>query len=162
MKSYKEYLEEVYEKKIEVVNSKEKDEFYSIRFKKIKKSPLRIAATFLIVLSLTIGVGYCGTVAYQNIWKEPKNYTSTIAQELTEEEKEKCISEKEANELGNKYLKQIGLESEEVLNQNLNKEFLSGENEWSMSSKKATITIDAKARRVKVNSSTYLELQNTI
>ena len=156
MKSNKEYLEEIYEKKREVVNSKEKDEFYNIRFKKPKKSHLRIAATFLLALSLTVGVGYCGTVAYQNIWKEPKKYT--INQEVSDEERTKCISAKEANELGNKYLKQVGLEDEKVLNQNLNKEFLSDENEWGMSSKKATITIDAETRRLKVNTSTYLEL----
>lgn len=160
MKSNKEYLEEIYDKKREVINSKEKDEFYSIRFKKPKRSPLKIAATFVLALSVTVGVGYCGTVAYQNIWKEPKKYT--INQEISDEEKEKCITAEEANELGNKYLKQVGLEDEEVLNQNLNKEFLSDENEWSMSSKKATITIDAESRRFKKYSCTYLELQNTI
>ena len=142
MKSNKKYLEDIYDKKIEVLESKEKDEFYSIRFKKQKKSPLRIASTFILALSLTVGVGYCGTVAYQNIWNEPKKYT--INQEVSEEEKEKCISAEEANELGNKYLKLVGLENEEILNQNLNKEFLSDKNEWSMASKKATITIDAE------------------
>ena len=114
MKSNKEYLEEIYEKKIEVLESKEKDEFYSIKFKKPKKNPLRIAATFLLALSLTVGVGYCGTVAYENIWKEPEKYT--INQKVSEEEKEKCISAEEANELGNKYLKQVGLDDEEILN----------------------------------------------
>ena len=147
MKSDKEYLEEIYEKKREILNSKQKDEFYDIRFKKPKKSPLKIVATFVLALSVTIGVGYCGTVAYQNIWQEPRKYT--VNQEISDEEKAKCISAEEANELGNKYLKQVGLEGEEVLNQNLNKEFLSDENEWSMSSKKATITIDAESGELK-------------
>ncbi len=147
MKSNKEYLEEIYEKKREVTNSKEKDEFYNIRFKKPKKSPLKIAATFVLALSLTVGAGYCGTVAYQNIWKEPKKYT--INQKVSDEEKAKCISAEEANELGNKYLKQVGLEDDEVLNQNLNKEFLSDENEWSMGSEKATISIDAETGDLK-------------
>ena len=147
MKSNKEYLEEIYEKKIEAMNSKEKDEFYNIRFKKPKKSPLKIAATFLIALSLMVGVGYCGAVTYQNIWKEPKKYT--INDEVSDEEKEKCISAEEAKELGDKYLKQVGLEDDEILNQNLNKEFLSDENEWSMSSQKATIRIDAKTGELK-------------
>ena len=147
MKSNKEYLEEIYEKKIEVLESKEKDEFYSIKFKKPKKNPLRIAATFLLALSLTVGVGYCGTVAYENIWKEPEKYT--INQEVSKEEKEKCISAEKANELGNKYLKQVGLDDEEILNQNLSKEFLSDKNEWSMASKKATITIDGETGELK-------------
>ena len=152
MKSNKEYLEEIYAKKIEAINSKEKDEFYNIKFKKPKRSPLKIAATFLLALSLTVGVGYCGAVTYQNIWKEPKKYT--INEEVSDEEKEQCISAEEANKIGTEYLRQVGLEDENITTQNLEKEFLSDENEWWMASKKASVTIDGKTRRIKITIST--------
>ena len=158
MKSNNEYLKEIYEKKSELISSKEKDEFYNIRFKKMKKSPLKIAAMFVITLGLTIGVGYCGTVAYQKIWKEPKKYTFSVNEKITEDEKEKCISAEEANKKGNEYLKQVGLEGETIINQNLEKEFLSDKNEWWMASKIATITIDAESRRLKKHYSSNLEL----
>ena len=150
MKSNKEYLEGIYKRKNEILNAKEKNEFFNIRYKKIKKSPLKIAATFVISLGVTIGVCYCGTIAYQNIWKEPKKYEFNVNQELTEEEKKECLTEEEANKIGTEYLKKVGLEDETILTKKLEKEFLSDKNEWGMSSKIATMTIDAKTRRIKI------------
>lgn len=150
MKSNKEYLEEIYKRKNEILNSKEKNEFFNIRFKKIKKSPLKIAATFIISLGVTIGVCYCGTIAYQNIWKEPKKYEFNVNQELTEEEKKECLTEEEANKIGTEYLKEVGLEDETILTKILEKEFLSDKNEWWMASEKASMAIDAKTRRTKI------------
>ena len=149
MKSNKEYLEEVYLRKEEVANTKKKDEFYNITFKTSKYKVLKIAATFVMVLGVTFGTIYAGKEAYQNIWQDPKKYSYSVNQEVSDEEKQECISEEEANELGNKYLKQVGLEDEEILNQNLSKEFLSDKNEWGMSSKIATMTIDAKTGDLK-------------
>ena len=149
MKSNKEYLEEIYLRKEEVANTKKKDEFYNITFKDSKYKVLKIAATFVMVLGVTFGTIYAGKEAYQNIWQDPKKYSYSISQDLSDEEKQECISEEEANELGNKYLKQVGLEDEKILNQNLSKEFLSDKNEWGMSSKIATMTIDAKTGDLK-------------
>ena len=149
MKSNKEYLEEIYLRKEEVANTKKKDEFYNITFKDSKYKVLKIAATFVMVLGVTFGTIYAGKEAYQNIWQDPKKYSYSISQEVSDEEKQECISEEEANELGNKYLKQVGLEDEKILNQNLSKEFLSDKNEWGMSSKIATMTIDAKTGDLK-------------
>ena len=149
MKSNKEYLEEIYLRKEEVANTKKKDEFYNITFKDSKYKVLKIAATFVMVLGVTFGTIYAGKEAYQNIWQDPKKYSYSVSQDLSDEEKQECISEEEANELGNKYLKQVGLEDEEILNQNLSKEFLSDKNEWGMSSKIATMTIDAKTGDLK-------------
>ena len=150
MKSNKEYLEEIYLRKEEVANTKKKDEFYNITFKDSKYKVLKIAATFVMVLGVTFGTIYAGKEAYQNIWQDPKKYSYSISQEVSDEEKQECISEEEANELGNKYLKQVGLEDEKILNQNLSKEFLSDKNEWGMSSKIATMTIDAKTGDLKI------------
>lgn len=149
MKSNKEYLEEIYLRKEEVANTKKKDEFYNITFKDSKYKVLKIAATFVMVLGVTFGTIYAGKEAYQNIWQDPKKYSYSVSQDLSDEEKQECISEEEANELGNKYLKQVGLEDEEIINQNLSKEFLSDKNEWGMSSKIATMTIDAKTGDLK-------------
>ena len=149
MKSNKEYLEEIYLRKEEVANTKKKDEFYNITFKDSKYKVLKIAATFVMVLGVTFGTIYAGKEACQNIWQDPKKYSYSISQDLSDEEKQECISEEEANELGNKYLKQVGLEDEKILNQNLSKEFLSDKNEWGMSSKIATMTIDAKTGDLK-------------
>ena len=150
MKSNKEYLEEIYLRKEEVSNTKKKDEFYNTTFKTSKYKVLKIAATFVMVLGVTFGTIYAGKEAYQNIWQDPKKYSYSVSQEVSDEEKQECISEEEANELGNKYLKQVGLEDEKILNQNLSKEFLSDKNEWGMSSKIATMTIDAKTGDLKI------------
>ena len=104
MKSNKEYLEEIYLRKKEVSNTKKKDEFYNITFKTSKYKVLKIAATFVMVLGVTFGTIYAGKEAYQNIWHDPKKYNYNVSQEVSYEEKQECISEEKANELGNKYL----------------------------------------------------------
>ena len=154
MKSNKEYLREIYEKKDEILHSNKRSEFYKIEFKKNKNNTLKMVATFIITIGLTIGVGYAGITTYQNIWKEPKKYIFSSAQELTEEEKKQCLSAEEANKIGTEYLRQVGLEDENITTQNLEKEFLSDENEWWMASKKASVTIDGKTRRIKITIST--------
>ena len=69
MKSNKEYLREIYEKKDEILHSNKRSEFYKIEFKKNKNNTLKMVATFIITIGLTIGVGYAGITTYQNIWK---------------------------------------------------------------------------------------------
>ena len=154
MKSNKEYLREIYGKKDEILHSNKRSEFYKIEFKKNKNNTLKMVATFIITIGLTIGVGYAGITTYQNIWKEPKKYIFSSAQELTEEEKNSCLSAEEANKIGTEYLRKVGLEDENITTQNLEKEFLSDENEWWMASKKASVTIDGITRRIKIIIST--------
>lgn len=154
MKSNKEYIGEIYEKKNEILHSGEKNGFYNVEFRKTKNNSLKMVATFIITIGLTIGVGYAGITTYQNIWKEPKKYTFNNTQELTEEEKKQCLSAEEANKIGTEYLRKVGLENENITTQNLEKEFLSDENEWWMASKKASVTIDGKTRRIKITIST--------
>lgn len=147
MMDNKKYLEEIYAKQKEVATSKKKDEFYKIKFKKTKANPLKMVATFVLAIGVTVGIGYAGTVTYQNIWKEPETYK--LSQKVTDEDKKESISEEEAEKLGNEYLKKVGLDDEFIQNLQLSKEFLSDQNEWDMSSQKATIRIDGKTGDLK-------------
>lgn len=149
MKSNQEYLEDIYIKQREEETSKKKYEFYNICFKKNPINPIKIAATFILIIGVTVGVGYAGNVAYQNIWKEPEKHTFSSDQKLTEEEIAKCISKEEAEKIGNEYLQKIGLEGDKIQNQELTKEIFSDENEWSMTSKSATISLDAETGDLK-------------
>ena len=117
-----------------------------------KKMPKRnlpkLVATFVLTTTVTGGVVYAtGNTIYDKIWKQPESYN--ITQNVTDEEKAKCISEEEAENIGNSYLKKIGLNDETIQNLGLTKEFISNENVWSMSSEKATLTIDGETGKIK-------------
>ena len=117
-----------------------------------KKMPKRnlpkLVATFVLTTTVTGGLVYAtGNTIYDKIWKQPESYN--ITQNVTDEEKAKCISEEEAENIGNLYLKKIGLNDETIQNLGLTKEFFSNENVWSMSSEKATLTIDGETGKIK-------------
>ena len=117
-----------------------------------KKMPKRnlpkLVATFVLTTTVTGGLVYAtGNTIYDKIWKQPESYN--ITQNVTDEEKAKCISEEEAENIGNLYLKKIGLNDETIQNLGLTKEFFSNENVWSMSSEKATLTIDGGTGKIK-------------
>lgn len=107
----------------------------------------KMVATFLLTIGITSGLVFATGKVAETIWKEPKSYR--MNQNLSEEEKQKCISEKEAEEIGNSYLKKIGLTDENVEGLDLSKEFFENENVWRMHSEKASITIDAEKGIVK-------------
>lgn len=117
-----------------------------------KKMPKRnlpkLVATFVLTTTVTGGLVYAtGNTIYDKIWKQPESYN--ITQNVTDEEKAKCISEEEAENIGNSYLKKIGLNDEIIQNLGLTKEFISNENVWNMSSQKATLTIDGETGKIK-------------
>ena len=117
-----------------------------------KKMPKRnlpkLVATFVLTTTVTGGLVYAtGNTIYDKIWKQPESYN--ITQNVTDEEKAKCISEEEAENIGNSYLKKIGLNDETIQNLGLTKEFFSNENVWCMSSEKATLTIDGETGKIK-------------
>ena len=117
-----------------------------------KKMPKRnlpkLVATFVLTTTVTGGlVCATGNTIYDKIWKQPESYN--ITQNVTDEEKAKCISEEEAENIGNSYLKKIGLNDETIQNLGLTKEFFSNENVWCMSSEKATLTIDGETGKIK-------------
>lgn len=123
--------------KIAVVNFSEEE-----HINKSKNGILKMVATFILAIGITTGLVYGGSVVYDKIWKEPESYKMNM--NLSEEEKAKCISEEEAEEIGNSYLNKIGLNDETIQNLGLTKEFFSDENVWVMGSQKATLTIDAE------------------
>ena len=123
-------------------------EFEGEDIKMPKKNLPRLVATFVVATTLTGGLVYAtGNTIYEKIWKQPESYT--ITQNVTEEEKANCISEEEAENIGNSYLKKIGLSDESIQSLGLTKEFLSNENVWNMGSQKATLTIDGETGKIK-------------
>lgn len=127
--------------KIAVVNFNEE------QITKSKNGILKMVATFVLAIGITTSLVYGGSVVYDKIWKEPESYK--ISKDISEEEKAKCISEEEAEKIGNSYLKKIGLSDETIQSLGLTKEFLSDENVWHMGSQKATLTIDAEKGIIK-------------
>ena len=113
-----------------------------------KRNLPKLVATFVLATTVTGGLVYAtGNTIYEKIWKQPESYN--ITQNVTDEEKAKCISQEEAENIGNSYLKKIGLSDETIQSLGLTKEFLSNENVWNMSSKKVTIKIDAETGKIK-------------
>lgn len=115
-------------------------ELEDINMNKQKNNVFKVVATFVLALGITSGLVYATGTTIEKIWKEPQKYV--INKEITEEEKNKCISEEKAEEIGNTYLAQIGFTNDTIKDLNLVREFNSNNNVWSMSSDKATIRID--------------------
>lgn len=116
--------------------------------KMIKKTNLnKLIAMFTLTIGMTAGLVYAGNIAYEKIWKEPEAYK--ISGELTQEEKDACISEEEAEEIGNSYLKKIGFSEQTIQSLGLRKDWFSQENIWDMSSEKVTLRIDGKTGDIK-------------
>ena len=113
-----------------------------------KRNLPKFVATFIVAATLSGGLVYAaGSTIYEKIWKQPESYK--INQNVTDEEKAKCISEEEAENIGNSYLKKIGLSDETIQSLGLTKEFLSNENVWDLTSQKATIVIDGGTGKIK-------------
>ena len=118
-----------------------------IKMNKPKRNLSKMVATFVLALGVTSGLVYATSTVIDKIWKEPEKYV--IDQEITEEEKNKCITEEKAEEIGNTYLKQIGFNNEIITSLNLTKTFIENDNIWRMHSKKVSITIDGISGEIK-------------
>lgn len=116
-----------------------------IKIPKIKNIP-KIVATVTIAIGVTSGLAFASSVVYDKIWKEPESYT--MQRELTQEEKEKCITEEEAKNIGNKYLKKIGFDDETIQDLMLEKDWISQDNVWIMHSEKVSIRIDGNTGNI--------------
>ena len=112
-----------------------------------KRNLLKLVATFLLTIGMTVGLVYAGNTVYEKIWKEPKAYT--INQEMTEEEKAQCITETEAEEIAKAYLRKIGYTDENIEGLDLYREYFSQENIWAMGSDLGTIRIDANTGKLR-------------
>ena len=122
---------------------------------------VKVAITGCLTIVLTTGIVFAAKEVYKNIWKEPKTYN--LQQGVTEEEKKNCISEEEAEKIGNDYLKKIGFDDQNIINLKLQKELRSNDNIWSLSSEKVLIDIEAKTGRIKhvyISSTEYEKPKN--
>ena len=115
--------------------------------KKPKRNLAKLVATFILTIGTTAGLVYAGSAVYEKIWKEPTSYQ--ITQGITEEEKAQCISEQEAEKIGNEYLKKVGFSDETIQNIVLEKDWKEQENKWYMNSQKASFVIDGKTGDIK-------------
>ena len=115
--------------------------------KKPKRNLAKLVATFILTIGTTAGLVYAGSAVYEKIWKEPTSYQ--ITQGITEEEKAQCISEQEAEKIGNEYLKKVGFSDETIQNITLEKDWKEQENNWYMNSQKASFVIDGKTGNIK-------------
>ena len=115
--------------------------------KRPKRNLSKLVATFILTIGTTAGLVYAGNAVYEKIWKEPTSYQ--ITQGITEEEKAQCISEQEAEKIGNEYLKKVGFSDETIQNIVLEKDWKEQENNWYMNSQKASFVIDGKTGSIK-------------
>lgn len=138
-KQKKEKIIEKSRMKIAITNLEEEN------IKMTKNKVLKMVATFVLAIGITTGLVYASSVVYEKIWKEPKSYTLDV----TDDEKEKCISEEEARNIGNSYLKKIGCNEENIKGLELTKEVTKNNTIWEMWSEKVTLTIDGNTGNIK-------------
>ena len=127
------YIKKIVTKKIEEPPSFEKairEALYSEKFYKRmrKRKIIKTISTACATIVLTSGVAVGGFIAYEKVWKEPKQYTyeelkNTIAQsEVPEEEKANLISEEDAKNKALEIVNNLGYENQKItkieLNQN--------------------------------------------
>ena len=85
--------------------------------KTMKQNAKRIAnivALVVVIIGLSVGTVYAGTVIYEKIWKEPTRLDVTD-DEITDEIIKKSVSEDFAKKVAQDKLIQIGLEREEII-----------------------------------------------
>ena len=78
MKNNVQYIEEIYQKKSEIENQKNHYDFYNKTFKTNKLISIKMVATFILTIGITVGIGYASVITYQKIWKEPQEYRVNI------------------------------------------------------------------------------------
>lgn len=88
--------------------------FQEEEFSMKKNKILKMVATFIISIGITMGVVYAGTIVYEKIWKEPQR-VDLSNHEITQEIVEKNITEEEAKEIAKGKLTEIGLMNEEII-----------------------------------------------
>ena len=79
-----------------------------------KNKLLKMVATFIIVIGITAGVVYAGSIVYEKVFKEPEkieNYIEKI--EINEEDLKNIISEEEAKRKAIQGIKRFGIEVSE-------------------------------------------------
>lgn len=128
--------------------------------KKVHKLP-KIVATIIATIGIMSGLVYATANIYEKIWKEPKEYR--INQEVTEEEKQKCITKEETQKIGEIYLEKIGFGEQPITRIELGKDTRLNDNIWMLYTKSVRIKIDAitgKIKYVYIPSTEYKKPEN--
>ena len=153
MKDNRQYIEEIYKKEEKLRNSKIKNKFYQAEFKMNKFAPIKMVATFVLAIGITVGIGYASVITYQKVWKEPEEYKITYKkigdtyivegeEKILEEEMADCISKDEALKKGNEVLKKFGINAETQTGSMLI-DSSKREKSWVVHGGNASISIDA-------------------
>ena len=142
------YLKREFNKKVEVPESFERtirQALYSERFEQVckRRKLIKKISILCLILLCTTGCAIGGYIAYENVWKEPRQYTyaelkNTIEQSnVTEKEKANLISEEEAKEKTLEIVNNLGYKNQEITNIELNQNKEDGYEEvyYSMESK---------------------------
>lgn len=119
------YLKRELNKKVEVPESFERtirQALYSERFEQVckRRKLIKKISIFCLILLCTTGCAIGGYIAYENVWKEPRQYTyaeieNIIANDtITEEKKDKIIGEEFIKNNVNDILNQLGYENQEI------------------------------------------------
>ena len=119
------YLEKKFKEEVEVPESFEKairQALYSERFEKVcrKRKLIKNISIFCLLLICTSGCAIGGYIAYENVWKEPKQYTyaemeNIIANDtVTEGKKDKIIEEESIKNNVNDILNELGYDDQEI------------------------------------------------
>ena len=95
---------------------------YSERFEKVcrKRKLIKNISIFCLLLICTSGCAIGGYIAYENVWKEPKQYTyaemeNIIANDtVTEEKKDKIIEAESIKNNVNDILNELGYDDQEI------------------------------------------------
>ena len=119
------YLEKKFKEEVEVPESFERtirQALYSERFEQVckRRKLIKKISIFCLILLCTSGCAIGGYIAYENVWKEPKQYTyaemeNIIANDtVTEEKKDKIIEAESIKNNVNDILNELGYDDQEI------------------------------------------------
>ena len=138
--------------KLKIAISKYKEENKnankSSKFLDISKK-LGIAACFIFALT---GVGFATQNVIEKIWKEPESFT--VNEVITEEEKENVISEEQARELAEEFMKEFGLDKQ-ITALTLRKDITEDEIFWNASFNDGMMIINGQGKFTYINIPTW-------
>lgn len=154
MKNNMQYIKEIYQKKNKIENQKNHYDFYNKTFKTNKLIPIKMVATFILTIGITVGIGYASVITYQKIWKEPQEYRVNIkskegyyivekTQEDIEEELKNCISKEQAIQKAQEVLKRFNMDEKADI-ANILIDSTGADKTWNIYAGAVSITVDAQ------------------
>lgn len=136
--------------------------------KKQYQSLSKIAIVICTILATTTGIVYAGTIIYDKIWKKPEKIVGFYEEEnkntITNEEREKVMSEEEARKKAEELLKKFKCDNEEIKTLELKNNTADYELSWFVETDKNTsIWINGREGKnfsISINSVLYEDIEN--